>query len=248
MGRGRGGASCGAGLGRSLRPGAGLSGRVLSPLCCLPWLLCAVAPGSPTPTIKWLRPSGPMPADRVTYQNHNKTLQLLNVVEEDDGEYRCLAENSLGSDRHAYYVTVEGMAPLRSFRQPECHAHSHRGWGWAQSGLAQELAACCELRSVLSFLAAAPYWLHKPQSHLYGPGETARLDCQVQGRPQPEVTWSINGIPVEGKQGFEQRWGARLGGPGDSDSLPCPGPMAHLPSAQSWARTRSTGSTMEPWS
>uniref|UniRef100_A0A480N966 Neural cell adhesion molecule L1 isoform 2 n=1 Tax=Sus scrofa TaxID=9823 RepID=A0A480N966_PIG len=92
-----------------------------------------------------------MPADRVTYQNHNKTLQLLNVVEEDDGEYHCLAENPLGSDRHVYYVTVE----------------------------------------------AAPYWLHKPQSHLYGPGETARLDCQVQGRPQPEVTWRINGIPVE---------------------------------------------------
>eukprot|EP00069_Balaena_mysticetus_P006673 bmy_18754T0 len=116
-----------------------------------PLVLECIAEGFPTPTIKWLRPSGPMPADRVTYQNHNKTLQLLNVGEEDDGEYRCLAENSLGSDRHAYYVTVE----------------------------------------------AAPYWLHKPQSHLYGPGETARLDCQVQGRPQPEVTWRINGIPVE---------------------------------------------------
>ncbi|XP_066105403.1 neural cell adhesion molecule L1 isoform X2 [Saccopteryx bilineata] len=116
-----------------------------------PLVLECIAEGFPTPTIKWLRPSGPMPADRVTYQNHNKTLHLLNVSEEDDGEYRCLAENSLGSDQHAYYVTVE----------------------------------------------AAPYWLHKPQSHLYGPGETARLDCQVQGRPQPEVTWRINGIPVE---------------------------------------------------
>ncbi|KAF3812446.1 hypothetical protein GH733_019582 [Mirounga leonina] len=116
-----------------------------------PLVLECIAEGFPTPTIKWLRPSGPMPADRVTYQNHNKTLQLLDVVEEDDGEYRCLAENALGSDRHTYYVTVE----------------------------------------------AAPYWLHKPQSHLYGPGETARLDCQVQGRPQPEVTWRINGIPVD---------------------------------------------------
>lgn len=92
-----------------------------------------------------------MPTDRVIYQNHNKTLQLLNVGEEDDGEYTCLAENSLGSARHAYYVTVE----------------------------------------------AAPYWLQKPQSHLYGPGETARLDCQVQGRPQPEITWRINGMSME---------------------------------------------------
>ncbi|XP_036127149.1 neural cell adhesion molecule L1 isoform X2 [Molossus molossus] len=116
-----------------------------------PLVLECIAEGFPTPTIKWLRPSGPMPADRVTYENHNKTLYLADVVEEDDGEYRCLAENSLGSDRHAYYVTVE----------------------------------------------AAPYWLHKPQSRLYGPGETARLDCQVQGRPEPEVTWRINGIPME---------------------------------------------------
>ncbi|KAF6090734.1 L1 cell adhesion molecule [Phyllostomus discolor] len=116
-----------------------------------PLVLECIAEGFPTPTIKWLRPSGPMPANRVTYQNHNKTLHLLDVGEEDDGEYHCLAENSLGSDRHSYYVTVE----------------------------------------------AAPYWLHKPQSHLYGPGETVRLDCQVQGRPQPEVTWRINGIPVE---------------------------------------------------
>uniref|UniRef100_G1PPL6 Neural cell adhesion molecule L1 n=1 Tax=Myotis lucifugus TaxID=59463 RepID=G1PPL6_MYOLU len=125
-----------------------------------PLVLECIAEGFPTPTIKWLRPSGPMPADRVTYQNHNKTLHLLNVGEEDDGEYRCVAENSLGSDRHAYYVTVE----------------------------------------------AAPYWLHKPQSRLYGPGETARLDCQVQGRPEPEVTWRINGIPVEELLAKDQKY------------------------------------------
>ncbi|XP_023376414.1 neural cell adhesion molecule L1 isoform X3 [Pteropus vampyrus] len=124
-----------------------------------PLVLECIAEGFPTPTIKWLRPSGHMPADRVTYQNHNKTLHLLDMGEEDDGEYRCLAENSLGSDRHTYYVTVE----------------------------------------------AAPYWLHKPQSHLYGPGETARLDCQVQGRPKPEVTWRINGIPVE-ELGKDQKY------------------------------------------
>lgn len=56
-----------------------------------------------------------MPIDRVIYQNHNKTLQLLNVGEEDDGEYTCLAENSLGSARHAYYVTVEGMDMAHPF-------------------------------------------------------------------------------------------------------------------------------------
>lgn len=95
----------------------------------------------------------------------------------------------------------------------------------------------------LLFLTAAPYWLHKPQSRLYGPGETARLDCQVQGRPQPEVTWRINGIPVEGERA--SGWGRGWGGPWERGeeaegekgpqhgSLLCPGPRAHLPHAQS---------------
>lgn len=88
-----------------------------------------------------------MPADRVTYQNHNKTLHLLDMGEEDDGEYRCLAENSLGSDRHTYYVTVEGMVSLPGTTSallqgsPErppgmaiCNAHCHGGAGgiWAR--------------------------------------------------------------------------------------------------------------------
>ncbi|XP_045141483.1 neural cell adhesion molecule L1 isoform X2 [Echinops telfairi] len=123
-------------------------------------VLECIAEGYPTPTIKWLRLSGPLPADRVTYQNHNKTLHLVRVGEEDDGEYHCLAENPLGTARHAYYVTVE----------------------------------------------AAPYWLHMPQSHLYGPGETARLDCQAQGRPQPEVTWRINGIPLKELREDQKYW------------------------------------------
>lgn len=103
-------------LGGGRADGGALSLAQAEQPCALSDVLCprpppCLAPGSPTPTIKWLRPSGPMPADRVAYQNHNKTLQLLNVAEEDDGEYRCLAENSLGSDRHTYYVTVEGKEP-----------------------------------------------------------------------------------------------------------------------------------------
>uniref|UniRef100_A0A7N8Y9I8 Neural cell adhesion molecule L1.1-like n=1 Tax=Mastacembelus armatus TaxID=205130 RepID=A0A7N8Y9I8_9TELE len=41
---------------------------------------------------------------------------------------------------------------------------------------------------------AAPYWVKEPQSLLYAPGETVRLDCQAEGIPTPTITWSINEV------------------------------------------------------
>ncbi|XP_074056688.1 neural cell adhesion molecule L1 isoform X2 [Macrotis lagotis] len=128
----------------------GLTSRLVA-LRGQPLVLECIAEGFPTPTIKWSYPSNQMQAGRVTYQNFNKTLRLVRVEEEDDGEYRCWAENTLGTAHHVYYVTVE----------------------------------------------AAPYWLQEPESLVLAPGETARLNCQVQGRPRPMVTWRINGVSLE---------------------------------------------------
>ncbi|XP_062367996.1 neuronal-glial cell adhesion molecule-like [Cinclus cinclus] len=44
---------------------------------------------------------------------------------------------------------------------------------------------------------AAPYWVRRPRSSVFGPGETARLDCEVGGKPRPRISWSLNGIPLQ---------------------------------------------------
>ncbi|XP_070597473.1 neural cell adhesion molecule L1 isoform X2 [Erythrolamprus reginae] len=44
---------------------------------------------------------------------------------------------------------------------------------------------------------AAPHWIKMPVSQIYGPGENVRLDCEVDGKPKPKVSWSINGIPLK---------------------------------------------------
>ncbi|XP_032939431.1 LOW QUALITY PROTEIN: neural cell adhesion molecule L1 [Catharus ustulatus] len=44
---------------------------------------------------------------------------------------------------------------------------------------------------------AAPYWVRRPRSAVFGPGETARLDCEVGGKPRPRISWSLNGIPLD---------------------------------------------------
>ncbi|XP_064557245.1 neuronal-glial cell adhesion molecule-like [Zonotrichia leucophrys gambelii] len=51
---------------------------------------------------------------------------------------------------------------------------------------------------------AAPYWLRRPQSGVFGPGETARLDCQVGGKPRPRVSWSLNGVPFDDVPGSDR--------------------------------------------
>lgn len=63
---------------------------------------------SPTPTIKWFKKGGDLPGRKVKFENYNKTLKIINVSEEDAGEYVCMANSHLGSIRHSIFVQVKG--------------------------------------------------------------------------------------------------------------------------------------------
>ncbi|XP_061788182.1 neurofascin homolog (chicken) a isoform X10 [Nerophis lumbriciformis] len=70
-------------------------------------LLECIAAGLPTPTIKWFKKGGDLPGHKVKLENYNKTLKVINVSEEDAGEYVCMANNHLGSIRHSIFVQVK---------------------------------------------------------------------------------------------------------------------------------------------
>ncbi|XP_067444594.1 neurofascin homolog (chicken) a isoform X9 [Thunnus thynnus] len=70
-------------------------------------LLECIAAGLPTPTIKWFKKGGDLPGRKVKFENYNKTLKIINVSEEDAGEYVCMANNHLGSIRHSIFVQVK---------------------------------------------------------------------------------------------------------------------------------------------
>lgn len=66
----------------------------------------------PTPDISWVKEDGELPSSRLTFVNLKKTLKISDVTEDDGGDYRCTASNSLGTAHHVIKVTVKGMTAI----------------------------------------------------------------------------------------------------------------------------------------
>ncbi|XP_048110073.1 neurofascin homolog (chicken) a isoform X11 [Alosa alosa] len=70
-------------------------------------LLECIAAGVPTPSIKWFKKGGDLPMRRVKLESFNKTLRIINVSEEDSGDYICMANNKIASIQHTIVVQVK---------------------------------------------------------------------------------------------------------------------------------------------
>lgn len=66
----------------------------------------------PTPQVDWNKIGGDLPKGRETKENYGKTLKIENVSYRDRGNYRCTANNFLGSTSHDFHVVVEGTFPI----------------------------------------------------------------------------------------------------------------------------------------
>ena len=66
----------------------------------------------PTPKVAWDKMGGDLPKGGESKNNSVDTLKIENVSYEDKGNYRCTANNFLGSATHEFHVTVEGTFPV----------------------------------------------------------------------------------------------------------------------------------------
>uniref|UniRef100_A0A803J1Z5 Neural cell adhesion molecule L1-like protein n=1 Tax=Xenopus tropicalis TaxID=8364 RepID=A0A803J1Z5_XENTR len=105
-----------------------------------------IAEGLPTPSITWYREK----SGAVVLQSHGKLLKMKDISEEDEGIYRCKAENSWGSVDHGFHVWVEGP----------------------------------------------PRWREEPRDRAVSVGASAVLHCSAMGKPEPEISWKRNGLPL----------------------------------------------------
>ena len=63
-------------------------------------LLTCNATGNPTPSISWTKDGSLINASgdpRISITEQNTMLRITNVSRADDGQYRCVASNSLGN-------------------------------------------------------------------------------------------------------------------------------------------------------
>jgi len=64
-------------------------------------MLSCNATGNPVPTISWTCDGSPVETRenaRISFSDDKKQLTIKNASRTDSGEYRCVANNSLGSD------------------------------------------------------------------------------------------------------------------------------------------------------
>ncbi|KAM9846169.1 neuronal cell adhesion molecule a [Aulostomus maculatus] len=50
--------------------------------------------------------------------------------------------------------------------------------------------------TIMVTVKAAPFWISAPRNLILAPNETGILTCRVNGEPKPNISWFVNGVPI----------------------------------------------------
>ncbi|XP_062398541.1 fibroblast growth factor receptor 1-A isoform X3 [Sardina pilchardus] len=150
-----------------------------------------VGPGG-QPLIRVLRTSGPN-----TTEKDLEVLQIRNVSREDEGEYTCAVESSLGRFHHSAWLTVyKDLTSSEDDEEDEDDSSSEEA----------------KLSSSQKLMPMPPEWAQpermEKKLHAVPASKTVKFRCQASGNPTPTLKWFKNGKEFKRDQrigGFKVR-------------------------------------------
>ncbi|XP_041956609.1 fibroblast growth factor receptor 1-A-like isoform X1 [Alosa sapidissima] len=150
-----------------------------------------VGPGG-QPLIRVLRTSGPN-----TTEKDLEVLQIRNVSREDEGEYTCAVESSLGRFHHSAWLTVyKDLTSSEDDDEEEDESSSEEA----------------KLSSSQKLMPMPPQWAQpermEKKLHAVPASKTVKFRCQASGNPTPTLKWFKNGKEFKRDQrigGFKVR-------------------------------------------
>ncbi len=92
---------------RAKAPAVGVTQRIIVSSNQNITITCSVQ-GNPLPRIQWFKEGQAINVDRRKYFAEGDELSILNVVKEDAGNYRCIAENLAGKNMATVKVIIGG--------------------------------------------------------------------------------------------------------------------------------------------
>jgi hypothetical protein len=151
--------------------------------------------------ISWFKDDEPLKASNYhsTFYDLNYGLAILRikyVKKEDEGSYKCFASNIAGSDL--------SVAQLMVFEQPGIDETSYIDPN-ALKQLEHNRNDLPSNEMPDNDIFKKPFFVKVPKSMESREGAPVRFECIAFGRPDPELTWYFNGVPLKQDAGHKVR-------------------------------------------
>ncbi|KAH8321002.1 hypothetical protein KR067_013027 [Drosophila pandora] len=174
----------------------------------------------PEPFIIWEKDGRVVPSDRdyeMSFDGTKATLRIPRVYPEDEGEYTCVAKNSVGRSLSSACIIVDvpeekenmlsrqltrpsGLlsahsTPRSTPRSTPARSFSPFRLSYRTSSI--DLTGVTERRrSDARSAITAPKFLAIPYNRVVEEGDSVRFQCAISGHPTPWATWDKDGLIV----------------------------------------------------